>query len=68
MVYEMLGPVLNGRGLRYRRNILLVATLLNLIGLAEGIDVSGFEPFGLAGLVVTGLCGLVLFGVRYTPW
>lgn len=33
---------------------------------AESVDY--FEPFVLAGLVLTGLCCLALFGLRYTPW
>lgn len=45
---KMLGPVLNERGLRYRRNILLVSAALILIGVIEGIDASGFAPLGLA--------------------
>lgn len=33
---------------------------------AETVDF--FEPYCKAGLVLAGLCGLVLFGLRYTPW
>lgn len=45
---KILGPVLNERGLRYRRNILLVSAALLLIGLADEIEASNFAPFGLA--------------------
>ena len=48
MASEIVDPVLTERGLRYRRNILLVSPALLLIHYVPDIDASKFAPFGLA--------------------